>query len=325
MKNIARRDFLRRSLQFCAAASAVTSLTSADGIWAQTPAGGVRRPDRYDEGLLILDRKPFSWPGGKTLAVWFIPNVEVFSFSASGGSASGADMDVLSYSIRDYGMRIGLWRLADAMDEVGARATVALNAGVCDAFPKAVEEMKKRRWEMMGHGITNSQYLTGMNLEQERAVIQTTLQIIEKAFGKKVRGWLGPGLRENFTTLDTLAEAGVDYTGDWNNDDLPYRMKVKGGEMYALPYGNQINDNPFFGRGHAGDEYYQLLVDQFDTLYADSKKLARIMGVPLHPYLTGQPLNIKAFQKALQYIKQRDRVWFATGSEILDAYKKVES
>jgi allantoinase len=99
-------------------------------------------------------------------------------------------------------------------------------------------------------------------------------------------------------------------------------MKVKSGQMFAMPYGNQINDISFFGR-HSGEEYFQLVVDAFDTLYADSQKLSRVMGIPLHPFHTGEPLHIKHFQKAMQYIKQRNGVWFATGSEILDAYKKA--
>jgi allantoinase len=322
-----RRDFLRKSFQLCATAGAVaTSIGVQGNIWAQNPITSVRRPDRYDEGLFIFDRKHFTWPGGKTLAVWFIPNVEVFIFNPDkGGSATGADMDVPSYSIREYGMRVGLPRMMDVMDQVAAKGTVALNAAVCEVFPKAIDEMKTRGWEMMGHGVTNSRNLGGVTLEQELTLIHTALQIIEQATGAPVRGWLGSGLRENYTTLDILAEAGVRYTGDWNNDDLPYRMKVKTGEMYALPYGNQVNDTTFWGRGHTGEEYYQLLVDAFDTLYADSQKIPRIMGIPLHPYETGQPLNIKAFQRAIQYMKQRDRVWFTTGSEILAAYKKVEA
>ena len=328
MRNIVdRRDFLRKSFQLCATAGALAATaTPGSPTFAQTQTNNVRRPDRYDEGLFILDRKRFTWPGGKTLAVWLIPNVEVFVLNPSAGTpGAGIGENVLNYSWREYGMRVGLLRLADAMDSVGAKGTVALNAGVCEIFPKAIDEMKKRGWEMMGHGLTNSQGLRGMNPDQERTLIHTTLQIIERAMGKPVRGWLGTGLQETFTTLDTLAEAGVRYTGDWNNDDLPYRMKVKTGEMYSLPYGNQINDITFFGRGHTGQEYYQLLVDQFDTLHVDSQKLPRIMGIPLHPFHTGQAANAKSFQRALHYFKQREGVWFTTGSEILETYKKVEA
>lgn len=313
-----RRNFLNRSLGLCAA-----SAFAPVAALAQTAGGVVRRPERFEEDVLITERKPFTWPGGKTLAVWMIPNVEVFILSPSGGAQG--DQDVLNYSWREYGMRVGLWRLADVMDQAGARATVALNAGVCDIWPKAIEEMDKRGWEMMGHNVTNSRSLRGLPVDEELTIIHTTLKIIEQATGKKVRGWLGTGLGETFTTPDNLAEAGVVYTGDWNNDDIPYKMKVKSGELYALNYGNAVNDISFWGKGHTGDEYYQMLVNQFDTLYAESQKLPRVMGIPLHPFHTGQPSRIKYFQKAVQYMKRQDKVWFATGSEILDAYKKTQA
>ena len=313
-----RRNFLNRSLGLCAAAGALTA--SGSKALAQT----VRRPGRFEENTLITERKPFTWPGGKTLAVWIAPNVEVFVLNRAAERSQG-EQDVPGYTLREYGMRVGLWRIADVMDQANIRATVALNAAVCDVWPTAIEEMDKRGWEMMGHNVTNSRNLRGVPLDQELKIIHTTLKVIEQATGKKVRGWLGSGLNETFTTLDNLAEAGVQYTGDWNNDDLPYPMKVKTGDMYALNYGNAINDTTFYGKGHTGEEYYQMVVNQFDTLYADSRKLPRVMGIPLHPYHTGQPLRIKHFQKAVQYMKRQDKVWFATGSEILDAYVKTQA
>jgi peptidoglycan/xylan/chitin deacetylase (PgdA/CDA1 family) len=319
--SVSRRHFLSNGIRICTAAGTL-GISGTEAL-AQTVEGSVRRPGRFDENAIITEHEQFTWPGGKTLAVWFIPNVEVFILSPSGGAQG--DVDVLNYSWREYGMRVGLWRLADVMDEAGIKATVALNAGVCDVWPKAIEEMDRRGWEMMGHNLTNSRSLRNLPLDQEQTIIRTTLQIIEQATGKKVRGWLGTGLGETFTTLDNLAEAGVVYTGDWNNDDIPYRMKVRSGEMYALNYGNAINDISFWGKGHTGDEYYQMLVSQFDTLYEDSKKLPRVMGIPLHPFHTGQPSRIKYFQKAVQYMKRQDNVWFARGSEILDAYKKSQA
>jgi len=315
-KTVDRRKFLRQSLQVFAGAN--VAALSAINIWGQGVSGSLRRPDRYDD-TLIFNRKRFSWPGGKSLALWIIPNVEAYLFNVSGAGGS----DVVGYSWREYGTRVGLWRIADVMDKAGLKATVALNAGVCEVFPKAIEEMDKRGWEMMGHNLTNTRSLRGLSPEEEAKVVQTTLDVIERATRKKVRGWLGSGLGETYITPDLLAAAGVKYTGDWNNDDLPYRMKVKAGELYTLPYGNAINDITFFGAGHTGEEYYQILVDQFDTLYADSQKLPRVLGIPLHPFHTGQPLHIKGFEKAIQYFKRRERVWFATGTEIVEAYQKA--
>ena len=268
---------------------------------------------------------------GQTLAVWIIPNVEAWSYDSAVGVTTSPNPgevvpDVINYAWREYGMRVGLWRIADVLDSAGLRATVALNSSVREVFPKAIEEMKKRHWEFMGHGITNSQLLSSLSSDDERNVIHAALSTIERAVGERPKGWLGPGLAETLNTLDVLAEEGVRYVGDWNNDDQPYAMKVKKGKLFSVPYCMELNDISLFARhGYTGDEYFKAVTDQFETLYAESHKLARVMGIPLHPFLTGQPLHIKYFQQAIAHIQKQDRVWFATGNEIAEAYEHLHS
>ena len=332
IRELNRRDFLGQSLGLIGAAGLLVPSALPGPLRAQAQGGapGVRRPERYEDSL-IFERKPtFSWPNGKTLAVWIIPNVEVWHFDVPGGPAVAGDPssapDVMNYAWREYGIRVGLWRIAEVMAGAGVRATVALNSAVCTVFPKAVEEMKRLGWEFMGHGITNSQSLRNLSLDQEKEVIQTTLRTIEQATGKKPQGWLGPGLGETLNTPDVLAEEGVLYVGDWNNDDQPYPMKVKKGSLTSIPYCMEINDIPLYrDRGHTAEQYLQVLTDQFETLYAESQKLPKVMGMPIHPYLTGQPLRIKYFKQGIAHIQKHEGVWFATGSEILEAYQRSQA
>jgi allantoinase len=323
-----RRTFIKQSLFLAGTASLLTSGLAPIVAYAQAAGKAVRRADRYEDSF-IFERKSFAWPGNKTLAVWIAPNVEVWHYDSPAGTGVSPNVrnivpDVINYAWREYGMRVGLWRLADVLDAAGIKATVALNSAVCEVFPKALEEMKKRNWEFMGHGITNSESLAGLNLEKEKEVIQTVLKTIEQSTGRKPRGWLGSGLAETYNTLDILAEEGVTYCGDWNNDDQPYPMKVKKGKLFSIPYCMEINDIPLFLRkGYTGEQYYRSVIDQFETLYADSKKQPRVMGIPLHPMIIGQPLRIKYLQRAVAHIKKHDRVWFATGSEIIDAYERA--
>ena len=288
----------------------------------------MRRSDRYQD-TIISERKPFAWPGGKTLAVWIAPNVEVWDYDSPAGQGVSPNLgkivpDVVNYAWREYGMRIGLWRIADVLDAAGIKATIALNSLVCAHYPKIMEEMKKRGWEFMGHGSTNSESLAGLSPEKEKETIRAILKTIEQSTGRKPRGWLGSGLAETYNTLDILAEEGVIYCGDWNADDQPFPMKVKAGEMFSIPYCMEINDIPLYMRkGYTGEQYYRSVIDQFETLYADSEKQPRVMGIPLHPMISGQPLRIKYLQRAIAEIKSHERVWFATGSEIIDAYQKV--
>jgi allantoinase len=326
--NSNRRDFLKKGLVLAGTAGVLASGLAPRSAYAQAQGKSVRRADRYQDSF-IFERKSFRWPGNKTLAVWIAPNVEVWHYDSPGGTAVSPNVrnivpDVINYAWREYGMRVGLWRIADTLDAAGVKASVALNSAVAEAHPNALEEMKKRGWEFMGHGITNSENLAGLNLEKERELIQTVLKTIEQATGQRPRGWLGSGLAETYNTLDILAEEGVIYCGDWNNDDQPYPMKVKKGKMFSIPYCMEINDIPLFIRkGYTGEQYFRSVVDQFDTLYADSAKQPRVMGIPLHPMIVGQPLRIKYLQRALAHIKKHERVWFATGGEIIDAYQRA--
>jgi peptidoglycan/xylan/chitin deacetylase (PgdA/CDA1 family) len=288
----------------------------------------MRRSNRYDDSF-IHQRKPFSWPGGKTLAVWIIPNVEVWHFDSSVGATVSPNQtnrvpDVINYAWREYGMRVGLWRTADLLDDLGVKATVALNSQVCSAHPAAIEEMTRRGWEFMGHGTTNSESLAGLPIDTEKEVIAHVLKTIGEATGQRPRGWLGTGLTETFNTLDILAEQGVTYCGDWNIDDQPCRMKVKSGTMFSIPYCMEINDLPLFTRkGYTGEQYFRSLMDQFEGLLADGDRHARVMGIPLHPMITGQPLRARYLHRALAEMKKEQRAWFATGSEIINAWEKL--
>ncbi len=323
-----RRDFLAGGLVLAGAAGIAASGLHIERAAAQTSPRPIRRSERYDDSF-IGERKPFKWPGDASLAVWFAPNVEVWQYDSAFGvgitpNPTNHVPDVFNYAWREYGMRVGLWRLADVFDAAGVKATVALNSQVCEVYPKAVEEMKKRGWEFMGHGTTNSNTLAGLDPQVERDTIRGILKTIEQATGTRPRGWLGAGLVETYNTLDILAEEGVIYCGDWNNDDQPVAMKVKSGKMYGVPYCNEINDiSSYLRKGWTGEQYMRSVIDQFDVLYADSRKQPRVMGIPLHPMISGQPLRIKYLERAIAHMKEHQGVWFTTGSEIVDAYQKV--
>jgi allantoinase len=323
-----RRELLAKSLYVAGAVGLASYGLRPPTAQGQTAPRPIRRSERYDDSF-ITERKPFKWPGNNTLAVWFAPNVEVWQYDSAPGVAITPNPtnylpDVFNYAWREYGLRIGLWRIADVFDDAEVKGTVALNSQVCDVYPKAIEEMKKRGWEFMGHGTTNSTTLAGLNLEQERDTIRGILKTIEQATGKRPRGWLGSGLIETNNTLDILAEESVNYCGDWNNDDQPYPMKVKSGKMFGIPYCNEINDiGLYIRKGYTGEQYFRSVIDQFDTLYGDSRKQPRVMGIPLHPMISGQPLRINYLKRAIAHMKELQGVWFATGSEIIDAYQSA--
>jgi peptidoglycan/xylan/chitin deacetylase (PgdA/CDA1 family) len=274
----------------------------------------------------IVRREPLRWPNGARVAVWVIPNIEHFHIDKPGTATRPASVnqvpDVYNHAWRDYGLRVGIWRIMGMFDKYGIRGTVALNAEVCEHYPEVVEEGVKRGWEYMGHGLTNSESMYGLEEAAERDVIERTLGMIEKATGKKPRGWLGPGLAETMNTPDLLAAAGVEYVGDWCADDQPFPLTVASGSLVAMPYSNEINDIPLALNHHfSGQQIYETNRDQFDVIYQDGQDTARVMGIALHPFITGVPHRAKYLDQALAYISGHRHVWLTTGSEILDAYR----
>jgi len=288
------------------------------------PTGPIAH-DRFDYSP-IVDRPPLRWPNGARVAVWVIPNIEHFMFDRPSTSITHVTTafvpDVLNYSWRDFGVRVGIWRMMEVMQRYGVRGTVALNADVCDNYPRILEAGNKLGWEWMGHGKNNSMLMANRAEDEERQMIREIHADITKATGKKPRGWLGPALTESHNTLDLLAEAGFDYVGDWVNDEQPYAMRVKSGQMTSIPYSIEINDIPAFLDGKQSPESFgRMIKDQFDVLYEDGAQSARVMSICLHPFLIGHPFRIKYFDDALKHITSRKDVWLATGSEIVDAYR----
>jgi len=264
----------------------------------------------------IVDRPRITWPNGARVAVWVVPNIEHFHLELSNPAP-----DVRNYSRRDYGNRVGLWRLMEVMSKHGVRGTVALNAEVARYYPRIMEAVGKLDWELMGHGLTNSTMLTGLTKADEAAVIGQTRTVIEE-HGQKMRGWLGPGLTETWNTLDLLCDAGVEYVCDWVNDDLPYRMN---NGLFSIPYSIELNDMPLFNMPSIGiDEFERRIIDTFDVLYEEGEKNARVMCIALHPFLIGVPHRIRYLDRALSHIASRQNVWLTTGSEIIRAYREQE-
>lgn len=292
---------------------------------AGTPAGVPLEHGRFEYSA-IVDRPRLAWPNDARVAVWTVPNIEHFYFDRPATRLEhglALSPDVLNYSWRDYGVRVGIWRMMEVMEKYGVKGTVALNSDVCKHYPRIIEEGKKLGWEWMGHGITNSTLINSQSEAEERALIKEVVGTIAKSVGKAPRGWLSPALSETVRTLDLLAENGIDYVGNWVNDDQPYPMRVKKGSMIAMPYSAEINDIPaMLGLHQSPERFGQMICDQFDVLYEDGAKTGRVMSICLHPFLVGTPHRSKYLAKALAHVASRQDVWLTTGSAIVDWYKK---
>lgn len=288
---------------------------------------------RYHERapfIPITQRPVLRWPNGARLAVWVVPNIEHFEEDSLAGAtiatAAVEPPDIPNYSWRDYGLRVGIWRTMETLRRLAIPGTVALNARVCELYPEVVRACVELGWEFMGHGCTNSLSLSGMSVDEERKTIISTLATIEAHSGVRPQGWLGPALAETPRTLEILSENGIRYVADWVNDEQPYPLRVERGSMTSMPYSIEINDiGTFMRRGFTGPDYQRMLMDQFEVLYNESAVTGKVMCIALHPFITGVPFRARHLELALTQMREHGDVWFATGSEILEAYQATHS
>ena len=269
-----------------------------------------------------INRRPkITWPNGARVALWVIPNIETFPLNEPVPGGTGRAPDIINWAPRDYGNRVGVFRLMEVMERHGVRGTVSLNSEVCDDHPEVVEDAVKLGWEFMGHNQSNSRLLHLMSPEEERRVVLATFERIANATGTRPKGWLSSGLQESWHTLDYLIEAGASYVADWVNDDLPYFQDVQDRPFLVVPYTIDVNDFRFWrGTMFTGRDFETYCVDSFDTLYREGAGSGRVMAICLHPFVIGVPHRIGVLDSALAYILGHEGVWRATGSEIVEHY-----
>ncbi|MFF3275579.1 polysaccharide deacetylase family protein [Streptomyces chrestomyceticus] len=274
----------------------------------------------------IVDREPIRWPGGARVAFYVGLNVEHYQVDRPSTSifpgTAGLAPDPLNYGWRDYGPRVGIWRLIESLDRHGLRASVMLNSDVTRHYPQIIEAGRARGWAWVAHGRDNSTFQADMSVEDERAYLTEVVGTIEAATGRRPRGWLGPALTETFRTPELLAGLGLDYVLDWANDDQPYRLNVPG--MLSVPYSIEVNDiSLFVGKSLSGPDFVRIVEDQLDQLYADSAMSGRVMSLVLHPFVINQPFRHKYLDQALEHIANHPGVWLTTSDEIAEHYART--
>ena len=269
----------------------------------------------------IVQRPKLRFPAGKRLAVWVGVNIEHYAYGVPAISLAPftAELvpDPLNYGWRDYGPRVGIWRLLDVLDRAGVPPTAIVNSEICQRYPAIVDEGRKRGWCWVAHGANNSTWQAGMKLDEERSYLRQVTHDLESATGVRPIGWLGPALTASSHTYDLLAELGYQYALDWSIDDEPVPLEVASGSLCAVPYSAELNDLPFFAiHGQSAPEFADALVDQMEQLREEGTERPRVMGFGLHPFLSGQPYRARHLSRALAHMASCEDVWFTTSDEI---------
>ena len=277
-------------------------------------------PGRYEYSN-ITKREVYDWPNDTRLAVYVAVNIEQFSYGEGKGAAIAPPDQAQSHSIyswRDYGNRVGIWRLFEMFDDLEIPIEAQINTELYNHCPDIPEALRERGHEILGHGITNSDVQGHLREDLESGLIKNVTETIKHHEGEAPVGWMSPWLSNSEVTADLLQEAGYRYFMDWTCDDQPIWMKTRKGKILAMPYPIECNDN----RGlvwyrYTSEEFADMMIDQFDEMLEQSKNQSLVCPFSLHPFVVGRPYRIRQLRRAMEHIiAHRDRIWLTRPRDI---------
>jgi allantoinase len=284
----------------------------------------LRTHGRYEYSA-ITDRPSGTWPGGARLAFYVALNLEQYAF----GEGLVEDLvpplgqpDVMNYSWRDWGNRVGAWRLLEMFKELGFAPALLVNTVLYETAPGLIDAFRAIGCPIVSHGRTNAEAQAGLEEAAETRLIKEARDTIARHEGAAPKGWLGPWISETERSPDLLQEAGFSYVLDWAMDEQPVWLSTRAGRLLSVPYPQELNDaNAVVLRHDSGREFADMIVDQFDEMMEHGGDQPRVLGVALHAHVSGQPFRLRALRRALRHVQARgDGVWITDTDRIAAAW-----
>jgi peptidoglycan/xylan/chitin deacetylase (PgdA/CDA1 family) len=284
--------------------------------------------DFYDWSMLT-DRKPVEWPGKARVAVWVNVALQYFPLNQEGkpfpptGGMTTAYPDLRHYTLREYGNRVGIFRILKALDKYGIKPTFAINTRLAERYPYLVNKIKERGNEIICHGWDmDSPHYGGQDKHEEDALIGKSLDGLREITGQPIEGWISPSKSQSTNTPELLVKHGVNYMCDWINDELPYPFRTPAGEITAMPLSTELEDRFIMQANlHSESEYADQITDAFDFLYNEAAKQGgRMLALSIHPWMLGQPHRIGKLEQVLEHISGHSDIWSASAGEIRAAW-----
>ena len=283
---------------------------------------------RFDYSA-ITDRPDFSWPDGKRLAVYIALCLEHFSYGEGGLGLSYSPglphPNTYNWAWREYGNRVGGWRLLELFEQHRVPPTVLLNTECYEHCPELVAAYRAAGAELVAHGRTNSTHPNDLDEDAERELIESAYETMSLHEHRPPAGWMSPGANPSAVTEDLLAETGFRYTLDWPMDDQPVWLQTRGGPLLSVPYPHEVNDIPMIALHHGtADKFADMIIDNFEEMLEQSREQSLVYGVSIHAFIVGQPFRLRHFRRAMQHIRAAsDRVWFATTGQIAQHFARA--
>lgn len=307
---------------------------SLDPSYLQYP----KRQEGMDHELYtpssLPSRRPVEWPGGKMVALTLLVNLEWFPITPSDapfrapGHMQTPYPDFRHYTAREYGTRVGFYRLLDAFAKAGARVTVAANAAIATRYPSIIADIMSSGHEIVAHSTDmNGTIATGLPEDEERKLIASARDTLAAETGRAPRGWHSIARSQSWNTPRLLVEEGFDYMCDWVNDDLPYVATTEAGTIVSIPFNHELSDRQIITvQQQSMDSMAEQVRDAYEWLRGEAPRYGgRVLPLTLTPYITGLPYRMDAFEDLLEWLKAQSDGWFATAGEIVDSWSSQAS
>jgi peptidoglycan/xylan/chitin deacetylase (PgdA/CDA1 family) len=289
--------------------------------------------DYYDWSMLA-DRKPVQWPGGARVALWVNVALQYFPLNQQGkpfapvGGMTTAYPDLRHYTLREYGNRVGIFRVLKALDQYNVKPTFAVNTRLAERYPYLINKIIERGDEIICHGWDmDHPHYGGQDRSEEEALIAKSLDGLRSITGQPVEGWIGPSKSQSMNTPELLVKHGVKYMCDWINDELPYEFRTSAGNITAMPLSTELEDRFIMQANlHSESEYADQISDAFDFLYKEAGEQGggRMLALSIHPWMLGQPHRIGKLEQVLEHITGHADVWSASAGEICTAWQNAQ-
>lgn len=291
---------------------------------------------RWYEWSMLGQRKPVIWPGNKPLAIWINVSLQHFPLNQQGKPFKvpfGMTMpypDLRHFSLRDYGNRVGIYRFLKLFESSDIPVTYAINGTLAQLAPQLVHRVNQSAAEILAHGWDMDHlHWSGLTEQEELDLIERSIRALTRATGRDVRGWLGPARNQSFNTLSLLPSAGISYCLDWVNDDMPYPVTIPNGPLTMLPLNTEVEDSFVMGSNlHSEDEWVEQVIDAVNFLVREARQAnaGRMLGISLHPWLTGQPHRIGCVERVMQHLQSiQDDLWLTTPGSIVEHFNRARA
>ncbi|MEM6627377.1 MAG: polysaccharide deacetylase family protein [Pseudomonadota bacterium] len=294
-----------------------------------------KRQHGMDQGLYpwrpSKGRANIALPNGKQLAVFIVVPIEFFPLNPSGkpfkhpGAMATPYPDLRHYTTRDYGNRVGVYRLLRAFEAAGVKATFTVNASMLERYPPLIQSIIKGGHEIAAHGLsTDNIHSEHLSAEEEAELVAQTRAAFSKA-GLSPTTWMSPARNQSFRTPSLIRAANFTTCLDWEMDQTPVAMDTGNGPLYCLPLLNELNDfNLLQIKAQAEHEWRDQIIEAADYLLAETETAGALsLGFTLTPYIAGQPFRLWAVREILSELMRRPELWVATADEISSAFEEA--